>query len=105
MGAHGHVAEVLAMANSTHYWTTAGDYHLAHAVGLLVLCLAGESKALRAAWWLMALGMMIFSGSLYVLSYTGIKWLGAITPIGGLLMIAGWIVAAIGGCARRGHQG
>ena len=53
-----------------------------------------------AAGWLFVAGIFIFSGSLYVLSIGGIRWLGAITPIGGLCMIAGWAAAGRGGAAR-----
>ncbi len=95
MGAHGHVADVLAKQGSTEHWKTASHYHLAHCAVLLVLgTLSGGSKALRFAWMAIFLGVIIFSGSLYVLAYTGIKWLGAITPIGGLAMIIGWVVTA-----------
>ena len=95
MGAHGRVAEILASTGQLDHWKTASHYHLAHAAVLLVLAsVAAQSKALRVAWTAIALGVVIFSGSLYILASTGMKWLGAITPIGGLCMIVGWIAAA-----------
>lgn len=70
-------------------------YHFYHALGLLLLGIAAqflpESGWLRSAGWLMATGIVIFSGSLYLLSVTGIRWLGAITPIGGTAFILAWI--------------
>jgi uncharacterized membrane protein YgdD (TMEM256/DUF423 family) len=76
-------------------WHTASQYHLAHAIVLLVLALAfaGPGQA-RGAWWSFVIGIVIFSGSLYALCFTGVKWLGAITPIGGLLLILGWLLLA-----------
>lgn len=96
-GAHG-LDETLKAHGTVEIWKTASQYHLIHAVVLLVLGLFSSSEApARYAWWSFMLGVLIFSGSLYVLSVTGIKWLGAITPIGGLLMLIGWLLTA----ARR----
>ena len=89
-GAHG-LQATLAAHQTTATWQTASHYHLTHAVVLLVLGLAGLS---RWGWNAIAAGVLIFSGTLYVLSVTGIKWLGAITPLGGLLLIAGWLLVA-----------
>ena len=80
---------------------TGADYHMYHALGLLVLGVAASRqttvrKSHRIAAWCFVLGIALFSGSLYVLVLTGMKWLGAITPIGGTLMIVGWISFAIG---------
>ncbi len=73
-------------------------YQLYHALALLAVAFAiGRWPASGAAvWagWCFAGGILIFSGSLYLLSLTGARWLGAITPIGGLLLIAGWICLA-----------
>lgn len=89
-GAHG-LKATLAAHQTTEIWQTAAHYHLVHAVALLVLGLAGCSQW---GWRLMAAGVVVFSGTLYVLSVTGIKWLGAITPIGGVCLIAGWVLVA-----------
>lgn len=75
------------------------EYHFYHAMGLLILGLVAQylpdSALLEWSGWLMIFGIIIFSGSLYILSITGIRWLGAITPIGGLCFIASWIFLAL----------
>lgn len=97
MGAHGKVHEILLQTAQLDHWKTASQYHLIHAAALVALSLvAHKGKSLRLAWWAIFLGVSIFSGTLYVLALTGMKWLGAITPIGGLLMIVGWLLAAVG---------
>ena len=71
-------------------------YHLLHAVALLAVALAAEKVARpRAVAALWAAGVVIFSGSLYALAITGVGALGAITPIGGLLLMAGWVTLAL----------
>jgi uncharacterized membrane protein YgdD (TMEM256/DUF423 family) len=101
MGAHGKVADTLAATGQLEHWKTASHYHLAHAaVVLFVAYLARESRGLRFAWGSMAAGVIVFSGSLYLLAYTQTKWLGAITPIGGLLMIIGWVTLAVVGAKK-----
>lgn len=75
------------------------QYHFYHAIGLLIVGLIAhylpDSPMLEWAGWLMIFGILIFSGSLYILSISGIRWLGAITPIGGLCFIASWIFIAL----------
>lgn len=94
-GAHG-LEDTLKAHGTVEIWKTASHYHLIHAVVLLLLGLfSGEDAPARYAWWSFMSGVMIFSGSLYVLSITGIKWLGAITPIGGLLILIGWLLTAV----------
>ena len=77
---------------------TGVQYHIYHAVGLLIIGILAnyipESSMLKWSGWLMLSGILIFSGSLYVLSISGLRWLGAITPIGGLCFIASWILLA-----------
>ena len=76
---------------------TAVRYQMYHALALLAVALGAlrwPGGLLPLAGWLFVAGMVIFSGSLYVLSLSGIRWLGAITPIGGVLLIVGWLVAA-----------
>lgn len=89
---------------SPHYasiWETAVQYHMYHALGLLGLgilsseALLGASSMLSWAGYFMLAGIVFFSGSLYVLAVTGVKKLGAITPIGGLLFIVAWVLVAI----------
>jgi uncharacterized membrane protein YgdD (TMEM256/DUF423 family) len=78
-------------------WETAARYQLVHAVVLLFTGWVGA----RAASWLFIAGIVIFSGSLYALSLSGVRVLGAITPLGGLCLLAGWL--ALGWrLARRG---
>src|SRR6266850_2594363 len=69
-------------------WNKAVLYHFIHAIALFVLALYG--KANHGAWWLLFAGIIIFSGSLYGMGLTGVHWLGAITPLGGLCFLAGW---------------
>lgn len=79
-------------------YQTAVQYHFYHAFGLLMLGLfvawRGDSGLATGAAWAFALGILLFSGSLYLLAFTGAKWLGAITPIGGLAFIVGWALFA-----------
>ena len=78
---------------------TGVQYHFYHAIGLLIVSLLAQylpnSSLLKWGGWLMITGIIIFSGSLYTLSTTGIRWLGAITPIGGLCFIASWIIIGL----------
>lgn len=81
-------------------WNTGAHYHLLHAVLLAALAFLGR-KDRRAAlpFRLTAGGIIVFSGSLYALALTGIRPLGAITPIGGGLLVAGW--ASLAWCFRK----
>ena len=69
-------------------WSKAVLYHFVHAIALFVLALHGMAN--RGAWWLLFAGIIIFSGSLYVMGLTNVRWLGAVTPIGGLCFLGGW---------------
>ena len=91
-GAHA-LADLLTKNGTLETWKTASHYHFVHALGLLVLGLMGERAG--KSWTFLAAGTVIFSGSLYVLALTNIKWLGAITPFGGVFMIIGWVCLAI----------
>jgi uncharacterized membrane protein YgdD (TMEM256/DUF423 family) len=95
-GAHA-LKEHLAALQMTDVWQKAVFYHLTHAVVLLLL--AGRPMFPRLPWCFFLAGIILFSGSLYLLAYTGVKWLGAITPIGGLCFLAGWLLIAIRGFA------
>ena len=72
-------------------------YHMYHALALLAVAWAGsrwpESSA-GTAGWAFIIGIVVFSGSLYLLSFTGMRWLGAITPIGGVAFLLGWLLLA-----------
>ncbi len=79
-------------------YKTGVEYHFYHALGLLlvgILSVQMPSSLMNLSALLLFLGIVIFSGSLYVLAVSGIKWLGAITPIGGLCFIAGWILLVL----------
>ncbi len=86
-GAHG-LEKVIEDPKRLATWDTAVFYHLIHAVMLYVIAVGGILR--RRAWWTMACGVIVFSGSLYALVLSGVKWLGAITPIGGVLLLLGW---------------
>ncbi len=75
---------------------TAAEYQMYHAL-VLVLCglLADRGYRLNVAVWTFLLGVVLFSASLYLLVLTGITWLGAITPIGGVLFLVGWLALAL----------
>jgi uncharacterized membrane protein YgdD (TMEM256/DUF423 family) len=96
MGAHLLKAPLEANPKGMDLWKTAAQYHGLQAVALYFL--AGRN---RCAWWCIFGGVVIFSGTLYALALTSVKWLGAITPIGGVLMMAGWLWLAIKG--RKGR--
>ena len=86
-GAHA-LKDLLGRNGTAGVWQTAVFYHFIHAVMLFVLA---ERKPFPAvAWWGFLIGILFFSGSLYLLALTGTPILGAITPIGGLCFIAGW---------------
>ena len=86
--AHG-LKHLLAENNTAEIWKTASMYHLIHAVVLLFV--ANQRPLPRVTWFLFLTGVVIFSGSLYLLAVTNILWLGAITPLGGLSLLAGWL--------------
>jgi uncharacterized membrane protein YgdD (TMEM256/DUF423 family) len=74
---------------------TAVRYQMYHALALMAVAWAStrwSGGAAPAAGWLFVAGIVLFSGSLYVLALSGVRWLGAITPIGGLCFLAGWAV-------------
>jgi uncharacterized membrane protein YgdD (TMEM256/DUF423 family) len=92
-GAHG-LRDLLEQNKTLDIWKTASNYHLIHAVALLFLATLRPMPGL--AWMLFFLGVIIFSGSLYLLAVTGAHWLVVITPFGGLSLLAGWLVLAVG---------
>ena len=72
-------------------------YHMYHALALLAVAWAAArwpSAAVNASGWLFVAGIVLFSGSLYALSLSGVRWLGAITPLGGLAFLVGWLCLA-----------
>ena len=96
-GAHW-LKPTLEVRNLVDVWNKAVLYHFIHAIALFVLALYGPAN--RSAWWLLFAGIIIFSGSLYVMGLTGVRWLGAITPLGGLCFLVGWAWLVVSPPAR-----
>jgi uncharacterized membrane protein YgdD (TMEM256/DUF423 family) len=97
-GAHGLEGKV--SERMLEVWKTGVTYHMFHALGLLFIAIL-ISKFPNAAtftWagWIMLIGILFFSGSLYALSTTGIKFFGPITPLGGLAFLIAWVLIAVG---------
>lgn len=107
MGAHAMKA-TLAERGMMQAWETAARYHLFHAVGLIGLAAwmraangdGGMGKLIWAAR-LWVIGTVLFSGSLYWLAIGGPRWLGPITPLGGIAFMLGWLLVALTALARR----
>ncbi len=96
-GAHGLKARLSADLLNT--FEIGVRYHFYHALALFVVAWAyarWPSTATTAAGWLFIIGTVIFSGSLYALALSGVRWLGAVTPFGGLAFLAGWFCLAWG---------
>ncbi len=101
MGAFGaHALKKTLTPELMAVYETAVHYHFYHALGLLVVGMLAsrlpETALLRGSGILMAAGLVLFSGSLYALSLSGIRWLGAITPIGGTAFLLAWLLLLIG---------
>ena len=97
-GAHGLRNKLDAYSMSVY--EKAVFYHFVHALGILLVALLARTLAITPAAqarvaWLLLIGIVVFSGSLYALAITGVRILGAITPIGGLAFIIGWLVLAV----------
>jgi uncharacterized membrane protein YgdD (TMEM256/DUF423 family) len=102
LGAFGaHALEASLSPAALGWWQTAVDYQMWHAIALVALSGLGLSR-LRLPAVLLGLGVLIFSGSLYAMALTGLRWLGAVTPLGGSLMILGWALLAFR--ALRGRR-
>lgn len=86
-GAHA-LKATLQSSGMLEVWNKAVLYHFLHAIALVALALNGAGN--RAAYFLLVAGILLFSGSLYAMALTNIRWLGAITPLGGLCFLAGW---------------
>ncbi|MFZ6712152.1 DUF423 domain-containing protein [Undibacterium sp. TC9W] len=94
-GAHG--LKQMLSADMLAIWQTAVTYQMVHGLGMLALGIMlqqQDNALLRKAAWAMLAGVIIFSGSLYALALTGLRILGAITPIGGVAFLAGWAMLA-----------
>ena len=109
LGAFGaHALKAYLAADMLALYQTGVQYHLAHALGIMLIGILAqmlpESKWLPVAGWTMVAGVVVFSGSLYALSVTGMRMLGAITPLGGIALLAAWLMVAIG-VAKAGNPG
>ena len=97
-GAHG-LKQKISEEMMTVYQTGV-QYHFYHTLALLCVGIAlqqfPQSVPLKLSGWAMLAGMLVFSGSLYLLALTGTRWLGAITPIGGLTLLVAWLALAVG---------
>jgi uncharacterized membrane protein YgdD (TMEM256/DUF423 family) len=101
-GAHGLKARLGGLADGAQrlaWWETAAHYHLAHALAIglsaLLVSRAPSSAAASVAGFCFTGGILLFSGSLYAMTLTGVRALGAVTPLGGLLLLAGWAAVVI----------
>ncbi len=87
-------------ADLLNTFETAVRYQMYHALGLLavglVLARFSSSSFIPLSGWLFVAGIVLFSGSLYLLCFTGVRWLGAVTPFGGVAFILGWLLFAWG---------
>ncbi len=107
LGAFGaHTLRSRLDAYSIGIYERAVFYHFVHALGLLIVPVFARVGALgpSTTWWvclLLLAGIVVFCGSLYALAITGVRLLGAITPVGGLAFIAGWLLLAWGLVTRR----
>src|SRR6184192_4842367 len=92
-GAHS-LRSTLELRGMMDVWNKAVFYHFIHAIALLVLALYGTVN--RGALWLFFAGIFLFSGSLYLMALTNLRWLGAVTPFGGLCFLVawGWLIIA-----------
>lgn len=95
-GAHGLRARVTP--DLLVVFETGARYHMYHALAIVAVGLALDrwpAAGVSAAGWLFLAGIVLFSGSLYAMTLTGARWLGAVTPLGGLAFLAGWVLLAI----------
>ncbi|MFD1887903.1 DUF423 domain-containing protein [Paenibacillus wenxiniae] len=101
IGAFGaHALKPRLTADMLKIYETGVQYHLVHGIGILAAGIVGNQLTnghtlASAAGWCLLGGIILFSGSLYALSLSGIRKLGAITPLGGLLFLAGWVLLAV----------
>ena len=95
-GAHG-LKEILENNQTTNVYNKAVLYQMFHSIAILIIGLLEmyTEKSIFLSGLFLILGILIFSGSLYILSITNLKWIGAITPIGGLCFLIGWIILVL----------
>lgn len=105
-GAHG--LEVRLATESLAVYETGARYQLIHAISLLLIGLAADRWP-AAGWgragWMFVAGTVLFSGSLYALALTGVRALGAVTPVGGVCFLVGWALAILAGTRSGAEDG
>lgn len=101
-GAHA-LRSTLAALATVDSWNTASLYHLVHSA--VLLCLAVAWPRARLSFWLFVVGIVLFSGSLYVFSVTGLKGVAMAAPVGGTCLMAGWLALAFLACRESGNSG
>ena len=96
MGAFGaHILKDKLSVYSMSIYDKAVLYQMFHSIAIIFTILLGQifnTNQFNICGWIFVMGIVLFSGSLYILSITGVKWLGAITPIGGILFIVSWFI-------------
>ena len=96
LGAFGaHVLKPQLTADNLEIFKTGAQYQMVHALGIGILAAIPESKYALACVRLFQIGIILFSFSLYTLSLTGVRWLGAITPLGGFCFLSSWAILAV----------
>ena len=102
LGAFGaHALRGVLDAQSRELWQTAVNYHVWHALALVLAAGFGRGRSGRFAIAAFALGIVLFSGSLFALAADGARWLGWVTPVGGAALICGWLALATLALRRR----
>lgn len=99
LGAFGaHALKTRLESNFLSIYQTAVQYHFWHALGLLgvgaLMLQWPDARALTWVAWLLVAGIVLFSGSLYLLALTQVRWLGAVTPLGGIALVVAWLALA-----------
>ncbi len=103
LGAFGaHALRDRLTPQALEWWHTGVLYHLVHAAALLATGRAEHGGRVASSGWCFAAGTVLFSGSLYAMALTDQRWLGAVTPIGGLAFLAGWALLAFSRAPRHG---
>ena len=100
LGAFGaHALDGRLTPEGTEWWQTATLYGLTHAGVALAAGLSGRSGKIAAGGWMIVAGAVIFAGTLYAMALGAPRWLGAVTPVGGISLLAGWVMIGLGGIA------
>lgn len=99
-GAFGaHALDGRLTAEGAEWWQTATLYGLTHAGAALAAGLSGRGGKIAAGGWMIVAGAVIFAGTLYAMALGAPRWLGAVTPVGGISLLAGWVMIGLGGIA------